>query len=230
MKSVIYGLLVLVLMSMLIYQDEINNWISPPEKTLPQSEVVNGETKKDPSKTILDKETKPVQMNTIKDAKPKNASLLIEERQQVTTDKSEQEVVLPTIDEKNNRKSKLDEKASSQNSPPEKLTETLTLLSDDEQALLELNGDYLALQWLGLSSLKSAEEYRSNHIGKVQMRIYRRISSNKTLYLIVSDEFSNRALAEFAKNDYIQKGAREKPWVKSIAAIQKEINEFRTSK
>ena len=96
--------------------------------------------------------------------------------------------------------------------------------SKDESFLLKQNDSGFALQWVVVSKPDTAASYRNKHPLKSRMRIYRRSSGNKLLYLVISEGYSTRQIAERAKDDYKKLGYSDTPWVKSMANIKKEIN------
>ncbi len=102
-------------------------------------------------------------------------------------------------------------------------------LTNDEQTLLFMNGDGFAFQWVGLSELSAAVGFKNKHPLKSQLKIYRRRTAGKTLFLVVSAEFANRAEAERAQGQLPQQGISSKPWIKKIGAIQSEINQFQNA-
>jgi len=100
------------------------------------------------------------------------------------------------------------------------------LRSKDELFLLAQPSSYLSLQWLGVSQLDNAKTFRSNHPLKSAMYIYRRKQSNKSyLYLVVSDLFNNHSDANIAREKYKKANYPGTPWIKSLSAIQNEINQ-----
>jgi type II secretory pathway predicted ATPase ExeA/septal ring-binding cell division protein DamX len=118
---------------------------------------------------------------------------------------------------------------TSKQSKPDKIEVKAQSLTSDEQALLFMNSEGFAFQWVGLSDFNSASKYRSKHRFADKLKIYRRTTANKTLYLVVSGEFEDHKGAERALNQLAQQGILTKPWIKSIGAIQSEINRFQNS-
>ncbi len=96
-------------------------------------------------------------------------------------------------------------------------------LSEDERYLLSLKGETFTLQWIGVSEYKSAVGFKNKHPLSNQMKIFKRRSSEKTLYLVVSGSFNSKLDASNARLIYQQRNYPGKPWIKSLAAIQKEI-------
>jgi len=102
-------------------------------------------------------------------------------------------------------------------------------LNSDEMSLLKQDDKLFVLQWVGLSKLQAATEYKKGHPLTNKMTIYRRASNGQVLYLVISGQFLSRKLADVAKAEYKKRGYQGKPWVKSMAAVKKEIAAFRDS-
>ncbi len=120
--------------------------------------------------------------------------------------------------------------------PPAKINESKiqdsqnTLhLSRDEISLLKQDDRLYVLQWMGLSKAQAAKEYKTNHPLTNKMTIYRRANNGQLLYLVISDQLLSKELADAAKKEYKKRGYSGKPWVKSMAAVKKEITDFRDS-
>lgn len=240
-KASIYALLVIGLVSMLVYQDDINQWITGEESII---ETFNDDPMVEEGKALVPSESKESTSSDSSNDKPKLVNYT-EESEIPLEMEIKSDVKAPSTQtnktESKERKTKLKEQITEPVKEQERVTQEKAsmvvkaepiivpeqTLSSDELALLSLDASHLVLQWAGLSTQVVAEEYRNNHIAKDNMRIYRRRQNNKVLYLIVSDYYSNRALAEFAKNDYLQRGVKEKPWVKSVELVQKEIRAFK---
>ena len=271
LKAVVYCVLAIVLSSMLVYQEEINQWIAPePDKT----SALKEETSKPEASLIEDSSQKnndieseplnrsPAEISEVDKqaelSKDSNLDLQLEEQfdqelaevdqpaseqrdSAINSVKSPQEQtnLLGQASSKKARKTKTvdsDKAPTLENKARKKITqaasnasEPTSTLTSDEQLLLTKSPQSFVLQWAGVSSLAAAEKYRNEHIAKEQMYVYRRANKQTTLFLIVSDDFSNRALAEFALNNYLQQGVKEKPWIKSLEAVHKEIKQFEQS-
>lgn len=102
-------------------------------------------------------------------------------------------------------------------------------LNSEEISLLKQDDKLFVLQWVGLSKLKAATQYRKEHPLADKMVIYRRASNGQVLYLVISDQFLSRMLADVAKAEYKKRSYPGKPWVKSMAAVKKEIAAFKDS-
>ena len=82
---------------------------------------------------------------------------------------------------------------------------------------------------MGLSKAQAAGEYKINHPLANKMTIYRRTTNGQLLYLVISDQFLSRMLADVAKAEYKKRGYPGSPWVKSMASVKKEIVTYRNS-
>jgi type II secretory pathway predicted ATPase ExeA/septal ring-binding cell division protein DamX len=265
LKAVVYSLLAIVLSAMLVYQDEINQWISPPSESNKENsdQTLANDT---PPKLETDEKEQLTKQQVVGDSNELADSLTSEAQKktkqafdrelektekamdsaaesQLSTEKvkeNQSEVDQATVLESSRKTKKTNNqnKALSESQtqlPVETQTTTSEIersqsLTTEEQGLLAADSGLYLLQWAGVSSREAAEKYRDNHIAKEQMSIYRRANSGKTLFIVVSDSFSNRALAEFALNDYLQQGIKEKPWIKSYELVHKEIQQFEQSK
>jgi type II secretory pathway predicted ATPase ExeA/septal ring-binding cell division protein DamX len=271
-KAMVYSTLAIMLTTMLVYQDEINQWVSPkanekntgPNVALPENSneppvsdldnvvLTAPKKEKDEAQKQFDEE---LANETQSDEQlPPKAKLDQQKTDQVISDKTNKvrliddaqvikQVKTAEQQKSETRKSKLNQindqpglkvttksQGSVNSSEAQLNTDKKDIsLSSDESSLLSDNSNHYVLQWVGLSNQSAAESYRDSHLAKSQMKIYRRSSKGKILYVIVSDSFSNRALAEFALNDYLQRGVKENPWIKSLALVQKEIKQFEKS-
>ncbi len=268
LKAVVYSLLAIVLSAMLVYQDEINQWISPPsesnkeisDQTLANNTPLKLETneKEQLAKQQVVGDSNELAASPTSEAQKKTKQAFDRELEktekaidsaaesQLSTEKvtENQSEIDQATDLESSRKTK---KTRETNNPNNALSESQTQLpvetqstksriegaqslTTEELRLLAEDSDLFLLQWAGVSSREAAEKYRDNHSAKEQMSIYRRANNGKTRFIVVSDRFSNRALAEFALNDYIQQGIKEKPWIKSYELVHKEIRQFEQSK
>lgn len=103
------------------------------------------------------------------------------------------------------------------------LPSSLTLTSD-EQKLLAFDDSQFTLQWVGVSTLQAASQFRNSHPLRAQMSIFRRKQDGKTMFLVVSGQFNSRIDADNARRIYQQRSYPGKPWIKSVPAIKKEID------
>jgi len=265
LKAVVYSLLAIVLSAMLVYQDEINQWISPPsesnkensDQTLANNTPLKLETneKEQLAKQQVVGDSNELAESTTSEAQKKTKQGFDRELEktekavdsaagsQLSTEKvkENQSEIDQATDLESSRKTKKTNNTNnalseSQTQLPVETQSTKSRIEEaqslttEEQRLLAVDSGLFLLQWAGVSSREAAEKYRDNHSAKEQMSIYRRANNGKTLFIVVSDRFSNRALAEFALNDYIQQGIKEKPWIKSYELVHKEIRQFEQSK
>ena len=222
LKSIGYFLIASVLVAMLIFQQEINQWISP-NKTSPtlddsissKAQPVDSLTteKESLAKTKLKSQTEDHSKVEKPEIEPIKESLPIVVKEEESSNK----VAKNTFP-----KAKAVEQSVSE---PAKV-----LLTLDEKNLLVISPDYYAIQWVVVSHLKAAEDYKSKHPSSNKVKIYRRYKNNKTLFVVISDFVANRQLAESAAKSYRLQGIKEKPWVKSMALVRDEINRFKQIK
>ena len=245
LKSTIYAILVVGLLTMLIYQDEINQWvvsggeISQADESAEAAKLTEELTYTKNStgdlETSLDKpESNNTEVSDAVSSESKASDLREPEKTKELTEKraleSDSELALLNNSNSKVRKTKgselpkeLLEKSLVENNNQPKVA---SILTKEELKLLDQDSTYFVLQWVVVSSQSAAEKYRETHRAKEQMSTFRQLKNGKTLYMVVSDHFSNRALAEFAKNNYVQQGVKENPWIKSLSSIQKEIRLF----
>ncbi|MGB0494767.1 MAG: AAA family ATPase [Kangiellaceae bacterium] len=250
-KSLVYLVLGVTFASILFYQDEINQLITPDEISdhKVDSESLNPtarEVKKETlnTGTIEKRKTKQANQNTgehlvKKEGIEENINTLREatvEREDSQSRKSTGQII-----KKPKKKEKVVEQKVSDHVPsvadlkvePTKVVNSETTkqpdikrvsLSIDEELLLEQPNSYFSLQWVGVSQLEKAQDYRTAHPLKDKMYIYRRRQASGYLYLVVSDLFVGRIEANEAKERYKNLKYKGNPWIKSIAAIKTEIS------
>ena len=95
--------------------------------------------------------------------------------------------------------------------------------SADESKLLEANDEQFALQWVVVSSLESANRFRSEHPLSEQMMIFRRKKNSGFLYFVISGRYNSAIDAENAATVYARREYPGKPWKKSFKSIKKDI-------
>jgi len=220
LKSAGYFLIAAILITMLIFQQEVNQWVSPKTASPSQDDLSS-------------QKVQPVgSLTTEKYFAPKT-KLKIQSEDNAKVEEPEIEIIeepLPIDIKEQKVESKKVEKDIS---PKEKIVEQPVIepvpevLTLDEKSLLEISSDFYVLQWVVVSHLKTAEDYKSKHPANEKIRIYRRHNKNKILFIVVSDFVVDRQLAETLKNSYRQQGISEKPWIKSMAIIHGEIQEFK---
>lgn len=239
-----YGAIAGLLILALIYQDEINQVIAPsdnsPVKEAGKTESLKAENNR---KEIISNSNKTVNLPK-NDAKHKElgTALLVEEKDKgrgaenvvqtaQESSKIDNAIQLPSEhkkDPKVNKESQTSSKSIS--SEGEYKTSQIAAKqkvlgpNGDEAKLLEMADSLFTLQWVGLSSLQAAKKYRNGHPLKSNMLIFKRQSGDGFLYLVVSGQFNAKVDAENARSIYQKRGYPGKPWIKSIAAVKKEIN------
>lgn len=265
LKAVVYSFLAITLSTMLVYQDEINQWISPTtdeskalsdkaynndtpgraegakqqksnkqavvqKKTIeqPKTDANNVESQTDINQQFENELAEDEKLNDSKEATP-NDTEDFKTGQSKIAEQGHSEKSRKTKKTNDISASSIEEQVQPAPEASTSLKENTPILTQDEQFLIAQESSWFVLQWAGVSSLGAAQRYRDAHIAKDQMHVYRRANKGGTLFMIVSDHFSNRALAEFALNDYLQQGVKEKPWIKSLGLVHKEIRQFEQS-
>ncbi len=251
-KSFFYVILVVILSSVLVYQDEINQWISQSsEQTLAAEDNAK-----------LKQKAKTMKKDDLSPSSNQQASNNQASAQQQTGDQVTQETETHRLEQRNQSQ----ERSANQSSRPEKQaiadkgttdkseepakntlaepaqlpqvtpseTETVKPVakslqpSIDETWLLDQSPSSFSLQWVGLSQRQSAEEFITSHPLASEMKLYRRMTNGKPLFLVVSGSYASRELASNAIKGYKQRGFSGSPWAKSMAAIQREIKAFQS--
>ncbi|MCW8879733.1 MAG: AAA family ATPase [Kangiellaceae bacterium] len=242
-----YGTIAGLLILALIYQDEINRAINPSDKLqvteeqkAPNSQVEQAEKEKisssdgsrPSSKSTIKTERKLIKKDLQTEEKDKSKAL--ELAVQSVSDNSETDNSTQlNEDKKKVLEVKQEEQISSKdNSSGENVPNQVKVpppaqkkleLSDDELKLLAMNDSLFTLQWVGVSSLQAAKKYRDGHPLKNNMLIFKRQSGDGFLYLVVSGQFNAKIDAENSRTIYKKRGYAGKPWIKTIAAVKKEI-------
>ncbi|TQV74629.1 AAA family ATPase [Aliikangiella marina] len=181
------------------------------------------EAKKEPQIDKVSSQTK----NRVEESLDKNdtTDIRVAESQQETDSKNEpsksqtRESSEPPRTETNEIESPADNINSNQSSETGKAQ-----LTADERKLLTYLDSQHTLQWVGVSNLQAAEQFRDSHPLASQMLIFRRLQGGKYLFLVVSGQFNSRTDADNARVIYGQRNYPGKPWIKSINAIKQEIN------
>jgi len=250
LKSAMYVSIAAVLITALIFQDEINAWIgtnekpAQTEKLRDDNEVINDnlsltqkiihkkEVTQDRSieKQLLTNNEK--QTNNIQ-AENKNQKDQISVQPVVETFEEKQIPVKANLDKVKSSNKKIELPETPQPKIEEKPTltkantlETANLLTKEEASLLLQDDKLFVLQWVGVSQLQAANSYKQNHTLGNKMIVYRRPNGKKRLYLVISGQFLNRLQAEVTKAEYKKRGYKGDPWVKSMQAVKKEIKSF----
>lgn len=244
-RSVFYVVIAGALVATLFYQSDINHWIASgnegdhviDKKSIEveqrlssnDSSMVNNKIVSNVNPT--NKEPQVETDTTIDEYQPPKSSLEPEtDVSEIGEDNTKSTAVENTVSEDHAKNEKTTTELAEE-LPPAKGknltnlvgTDTSSNLSTDEESLLKLDGRLFVLQWVGLSSMQAAEDYRNNHPLTHKMVIYRRDNGSQLLYLVISDQFLSRMLGDVAKAEYKKRGYPGKPWVKSVAAVKKEI-------
>jgi len=254
-RGIVYLVLGILFVSILFYQDEINQLIMP--ENIVDDGVVNIDenrldqgnktkktinkgliNKKQGSKDSLNKDSPSIEIPNVANAleldlgenkKENLQKKIIGNGDDTSTASTQNNPKIIRKDElQKNVKSKpvvtKVEKPAEKNRQEIIVPITKLSLSKDELFLLDQPSAYLSLQWVGVSQLKNAETFRSNHPLKANMYIYKRQQANGGyLYLVISDLFSQRSDASVAREEYKKLNYQGTPWIKSLSAIQNEI-------
>jgi len=254
-KSTMYIFITVILITALIFQDEINTWIGSKDKLLQvenkgnenipkfDTEVLKQRSSDGGSpakqKTTNQNERNPIQVNQLSE----EFLALEAENQQTDSQKMEIDLQRKTepVEEKkspikiNSKEPKKEVEQSGLLPPrvekkPTKIKKPIkkitSALTKEEVDLLLLNNKLFVLQWVGVSQLSAANAYKNNHPLGSTMTVYRRSNGNKLLYLVISGQFLSRLQADVAKAEYKRRGYPSQPWVKSMKAVQNEIKSF----
>ena len=258
-RSFLYFLAAIVLMSVLIFQDEINQLISSSNSTSQNQKLKAG---KDTELETLRPESDSTRLKSQNLTPPSSKQKTLagsykenqKEAEEITDTKNETLTPKKDTGKANlepastldvNADTELDAKTT-QNKINADLTANVTAdqikpikdhtlivemsyLTEDEQELLLLADNRYLFQWLALSELNAAMDYVEKHKLRDEMKVYRRVQSGSVLFLIVSGDFATRADALATLEIARSSGIVEKPWVKSIKAVKNEIKAFQTA-
>jgi len=250
-KSFLYLLVATVLMSVLIFQNEINHLISSSGASEKSKEIKMNEETETALRPATDTTSAKAQTTNSLEGKQKvfidSSEQNEKDSEEITNTNSEPRVsesvasqskqeTMSSVDAKddsgladrlspNKTATDLttDESASDINKTEDAATSYLT---EDEQELLLLADNQYLFQWLALSGMKAAEEYVAQHELRDEMKIYRRAQSGSVLFLIVSGDYTSRTDALAAQEVVKSTKTVEKPWIKSIKAVKNEIKAF----
>ncbi len=273
-----YGVIAVLLVLALIYQDKINQLINDKpdietvvsnEQQLPASNITNTR-KKSLAESLEQQKSAAPQNVENKNSQVKEEKLNIEEAINLeptssdinnkinSSDKAETQPLLGTEDNIESQpkstqditdtepnklnKTKNDNVAAEKthlvekqivdknqqniknsNSQHKSKNEQSQLFTEDEHYLLALNDKTFTLQWVGVSDLASAQAFRRNHPLASQMKIFKRRTTANPLFLVVSGNFNAKIDASNARDIYKQRNYQGSPWIKSVAAVKKEI-------
>lgn len=129
------------------------------------------------------------------------------------------------VDDKDTAESKVKIAKEEPTRPPtQNKTNSSTELTQDERHLLSFLDSQFTLQWVGVSSIESAEKFRQSHPLKEQMFIFRRRQANSWLFLVASGQFNSRDDADHARITYQRRKYPGSPWIKSAKAVKADIS------
>jgi len=236
------SIVVVGLVLLLIYQEEVNQAIGSSTKknaVTPSVEKLVPETKLEPNskmkhsvkegdvieegeeaerESLVDKQAI---LEADSDSQLSNMSLpQIKEDVDLT---KEPVVVEETVNPINIAKTDIDSSIDKKLNIEVSVQMSILELTSDELQLSDYLESHYMLQWVALSSFSSANQFRNRHPLKAQMMIFRKKKQQGFLYLLMSGPFESKSEASIARNTYIKKGYKGKPWVKSVAAIKKDI-------
>jgi DamX protein len=126
------------------------------------------------------------------------------------------------------------------NNPPSASTQNVSHLTEHKPAKpAELSGNYTAqekkilawspsqftIQLLGVSSLKSAQEFVSSQSNKSELLIFKTKRSGKDWFVVVTGHYASNAQARTAINSLPAQQRDAGPWPRQIQIIQNEIRQ-----
>lgn len=244
--STVYALLATILISALIYQDDINQMILPAESDVLENQKVDKQPKE---KVIVKAESSLEEKIITKDENKiskildktisdnlKEKKLSLNEKQEKLNDIGEPDKTKTNIKKQDTPKLSEKKVAIIDKKQPIKNIEPISQinskpanqgLSADEKALLKKHKNHFSIQWIGLSQLEAAKDFRNQHPLKKELLITRRKQDGKYLFLLVSGEYDTHFAAEKAKANYIINNYHGNPWIKSIQVLHQEILELK---
>lgn len=93
---------------------------------------------------------------------------------------------------------------------------------NNEQRILALPGNYFAVQAYAAATLESVEKFKADH-GLDTMMAVETERNGKPIYVLV-ETFDTRSAA-LASADEVQSATGSKPWVRSVAGLQKVVKQ-----
>lgn len=247
--AVVYSSIALVLILVLVFEQEVNQAIDPQKQPIAielniDDQLITQKPKQQPKQQpkLIKEIDQPVKQKTQQEIPlDSNNKQQLEPKQLEPTEPVKkapipQQPSVPVQQQSTNEKP-LQQKAAVEKIASEKAktpvksatTEEFSF-SKDELTLLTKNNTDFTLQWIALSRLDAAVAYKNKHPLKQQLLIYRRKINNNIMYLVVSGEYKSKQQADSAKAEYLLKGHKEKLWIKSFAAVKKEIGALKNSK
>jgi DamX protein len=102
-------------------------------------------------------------------------------------------------------------------------SQQLSAFSRQEQAILALPEEHFVIQLLGVSDRKRLDEYLSTLPKDISIRYYRRELNGKTLYVLITGEYASPEVAQRGISRLPARLRKQKPWVKQLKVVHKEI-------
>lgn len=229
---------VFTLALILLYQREFNEWISGEETPTQSTVSGNRENLAIDAQSISTPETEPAQLTIVDEgeattgAEPQTGAeqtggIAVIEPSPITTLPSE----IVTRQPEAKPEQKPEPKSERQPDPvvaqapvtkPERPAVTAGL-SRDEQRLLDASNKYFAVQIIALSDPEGLQSFQRKHDLQEALH-YRSQRNGKPWHVLVLASFADRAAAERARDSLPAEVRKQGPWIKSLAAIQQEIN------
>ncbi len=225
-KSILYVLIAVLLISILVFQKGINSWISSndDENILEKTNIILPIDVKSESLPDKNEATKTTEESRLKlKIKTKVESVLEEQIKSVEV--FDKQVEKNVVDSEKSSASDNDDVTAQKISKKEIVT-VENIYTSDENDLINNKSTNFVLQWTGVSQFETALMFKNKHPLTAEMKIYRKLSKNKLLYLVVSGNYKTKALAEKGREKFKQQGINGKPWIKSNSAVQNEISDF----
>jgi len=236
--SGVYFIFALALAFALVYQDEINEVITPdisnvettPFKKIEPEKDVTGEPEIASSlKTsgITNKPNESLNAAESKEIIKHEEIVQTQDVKSILKEKNAESVIAKDVDKKAVESNSMDtseQKRSIDDIAAKDVTKFE--LTKDEEKLMGINNKLFTLQWMGVSSYQSALAFKNKHPQSESMLIFRRKLQNRFLFILVSGQYNSRIDADNTKTIYQNRGYPGEPWIKSIKAVQSEITEL----
>ena len=241
-KASLYFLVAAFFSIILFYQDEINELITPQSsvedkevksksikstKSHKNAEIVKRKKKKVKTDIEVDKNKGTISTTNLKKNEKKLELKNNDEKKTDIAELEQPQVVKNTLEDKEKAiKLSVDTSIKKVVITPV-IEKPKSRLTKDEAYLVSRQRSTYTLQWIGVSKLSNAKEFKNSHPLSSTLFIYRRKQSeNKVLYLVVGGIYSSHKEASDSKEKFKQLGYNGTPWVKSLSAIKKEIDSF----
>ena len=236
---------VFTLALILLYQREFNEWISAEEKPAQSTVSGNRESLAIDAQSITIPETEPAPLTIVDEGEAttgvepqteaeQTGGIAVIEPSPITTLPSETVTPQPAAKPESKPEQKPEPKSERQSDPaiakapvtkPERTAVTAGL-SRDEQRLLNASNKYFAVQIIALSDPEGLQNFQRKHDLQEALH-YRSQRNGKPWHVLVLAPFADRAAAEKARDSLPAEVRKQGPWIKSLVAIQQEINAAR---